>query len=201
MLTYSSTMPPHLADTVHTVLQCRSTAFLRRASGKNGHVHYTTSLCRVHGTRPTADGTGLATQQSNSCQEALQVDVPTMRNNWQHFTYSIMAQLILPLMPLVLEYWLTGRVDDKTFSIAAAMYSISIGVATKNLALLGVSIIVTVLFSAVFGFQAAGNVTHFPTTFPALVTILSFMVIHTSERFSRHILQNEPFVDFGINNG
>lgn len=124
-----------------------------------------------------------------------------MNTNWQHFFYSIIAQLILPLMPLVIEFWLTGKIDDKTYSIAAAMYSISIGVATKNLALLGASIAVTVLFSAVFGFLATGNPTHFSTTIPAIVTIISFMAIHTSERYKRHILESEPFVAFGEKNG
>jgi hypothetical protein len=118
-------------------------------------------------------------------------------NSWQQFIYSVLVLLLLPLMPLVIEFWLTGKVDEKTFAISAAMYAITVGVATKHLALLGVSIIVTVLFSSVFGYLAAGNSPYYSTAIPSVISILSFLSIHAAERYWRHVKGSELFVDFG----
>ena len=123
-----------------------------------------------------------------------------MQNNWQHFLFSVVVQLFLPLMPLVIELWLTGTIKGQTYAISVAMYSISIGVATRNLALLGLSIFVAVLFSSLFGYLASGNQLHYSVSIPSIVTILSFMFIHATERYKRHVKEGELFIDFGGNN-
>ena len=120
-----------------------------------------------------------------------------MTQNWQHFLFAMFAQLMLPLAPLAIEFWLTGAIGEQTFAISAAMYSIAIGVSTKNLGLLGLSIVVAVLFSALFGFLVSGNAAHYTIRWPALFTILFFMVIHAFERFKRHVGQGELFIEFG----
>lgn len=120
-----------------------------------------------------------------------------MTQNWQHFLFSMFAQLMLPLAPLAIELWLTGNIGEQTYAISAAMYSIAIGVSTKNLGLLGLSIVVAVLFSALFGFLVSGNTAHYAIKDPAIFTILFFMVIHSFERFKRHVQQGELFIDFG----
>ncbi|MBS0420206.1 MAG: hypothetical protein JSR66_21025 [Proteobacteria bacterium] len=112
---------------------------------------------------------------------------------WQQFIFSLIAQLVLPLMPIFIEWCVTGGVDEKTLAISASMYCISIGVATKNLALLGISIVVAMLFSAVFGSLAAGNVPHFYVRIFSIITIVAFMAIHAIERYKRHIQAGELF--------
>jgi hypothetical protein len=124
-----------------------------------------------------------------------------MGNNWQQFLFSFIAQLVLPLTPMIAEWLLTGKVDDRTLAISAAMYSISIGVATNNLALTGASLVVAVIFSALFGFLAAGKVTHISVTWSSIVVIVSFMSIHGTERYKRHISQGELFFISGARNG
>jgi len=123
-----------------------------------------------------------------------------MKNNWQHFLFSIVVQLFLPLMPLIIELWLTGKINGQTYAISVAMYSISIGVTTKNLALLGASIFIAVLFSSVFGYLASGNTLQYPVTIPSITTIFAFMFIHATERYKRHVKEGELFIDFGGNN-
>lgn len=120
-----------------------------------------------------------------------------MNQSWQHFIFSLFAQLLLPLAPLAIEYWLNGKIGEQTCAISAAMYSIAIGVSTKNLGLLGISIVVAVIFSSLFGYLVSGNTAHFAIKGPAIFTILFFMIIHAFERFKRHVQQGELFIDFG----
>lgn len=123
-----------------------------------------------------------------------------MNQNWQHYLSSIIIQLILPLIPLIIELWLTGQVSDHTFAISVAMYSISIGVTSNNIALLAASIAVSVMFSAVFGYLLSENTLHYSVEKPALISILGFMIIHATERYKRHIKEGELFSQFGGNN-
>ena len=100
-------------------------------------------------------------------------------------------------MPLGIEYWIKGIVTSQTVSISAAMYSISIGVSTKNLALLGISIFAAMAFCCIFGYVTSGNAMHFSVVCPAIITILAFMLIHGTERYKRHVRNGELFIDFG----
>lgn len=120
-----------------------------------------------------------------------------MDNKWQHFVFSYFVQLLLPLMPLIIEFWIKGNVSNETYSISTAMYSISIGVTTKNLALLGISIFVAMAFSSIFGFVTSGNSLFLPVSIPSLITIISFMIIHATERYKRHVKDGELFIEFG----
>ena len=122
----------------------------------------------------------------------------TMRNKWQQFLFSVLAQLIMPLMPMLIEWGLTGAVEQKTLALTAAMYGASIAVVTQNLALLGASILVAVMFSAVFGFLAAGTgQAHFSVSVSSIIVIASFMTLHGMERYKRHIRDGELFLVFG----
>ncbi|MCU7844887.1 MAG: hypothetical protein KZQ93_13735 [Candidatus Thiodiazotropha sp. (ex Monitilora ramsayi)] len=120
-----------------------------------------------------------------------------MKHNWQHFIFSFIVQLLLPLMPIIVEKSITGNVSDQTYAISAAMYSISIGVTTKNLALLGASIFVAMAFSSIFGFIVSGNSPHISVANYSIATIIIFMGIHTIERYKRHVNKGELFIDFG----
>ena len=120
-----------------------------------------------------------------------------MNHNWQQFCFSLIAQLLLPLAPVAIEFWLTGDIGEQTITITAAMYSIAIGVSTKNLGILGLSIVVAVLYSSLFGFSVSGNNAHFSVKAPAILTIIFFMIIHAAERYKRHVKQGELFMDFG----
>jgi hypothetical protein len=120
-----------------------------------------------------------------------------MSSRVQHFAFACCVQLLLPLMPLLLEFWIRGGVSDQTYTIIAAMYSISIGVTTKNIGMLGVSIFVAMAFSSAFGYVTSGQPMHFSVAIPAQLTIISFILIHGVERYQRHVLAGEKFIEFG----
>src|SRR5437773_2507729 len=120
-----------------------------------------------------------------------------MSKSWQQFLCALIVQLALPLMPLLIEFWITGTISDKTYSISAAMYAISIGVTTKNIGLLGLGIFAGMAFSSAFGFVTSGNAMRFSVSLPALATIVAFMIIHAAERYRRHVTDGEAFLEFG----
>ena len=120
-----------------------------------------------------------------------------MDDKWQHFIFSVFVQLLLPLMPILVELAITGKVSEQTFAISAAMYSISIGVTTNNLALLGASIFVAMAYSAIFGYIVSGNSPQFPVPSVSMFTIALFMLMHGIERFKRHVGDGELFLKVG----
>lgn len=120
-----------------------------------------------------------------------------MKHRWQHFLFALLAQLVLPLAPLAIELWLTGRIADSNLAIGSAMYAIAIGVSTKNLPILGSSIVVTVLFSALYGFLVSGNKTHYSIEVAAYSSLALFAFVHAIERYRRHIVKGELFIDLG----
>lgn len=99
-------------------------------------------------------------------------------------------------MPVGIEACLKGTVSDSTYSIAAAMYCVSVGVASKNLAMLGAGIVAGMAFSSIFGFVIAGNSLNFSISSPALITISAFAVVHGAERYWRHVIGTELFIEF-----
>lgn len=118
----------------------------------------------------------------------------------QQFYFSVIAQLLLPLLPLILELWLAHKISDQSLSIATAMYSISVGVSSKNLVILGISIAVTVVFSTFFGALAACPTLDIFIKPPAFFTIFCFIIVHTIERYKRHVIKKELFAEFGESN-
>ncbi|MDZ7725718.1 MAG: hypothetical protein U5R06_23550 [candidate division KSB1 bacterium] len=121
-----------------------------------------------------------------------------MKNNWQQFLFCIIVQLLLPLLPLLIEKSLTQVISSETWTLIAGMYIIAIGVSSNNLPMLGASIVVSMFFMAVFGFIKAGNTITFDINIWALISVVSFMIIHIIERYKRHIIGDEFFVK--INN-
>ena len=59
--------------------------------------------------------------------------------------------MFLPLIPLVLEYMFTDSISDETVTLAASMYAILIGLSSKFKLMLGSSLVVRLMFTAVYG--------------------------------------------------
>lgn len=114
----------------------------------------------------------------------------------------LILHMLIPLLPLILEVWKTeGRVAEATLVITASMYSISIGLSSRNKAIFALCLSISILFSMVFGLIISS-----PTdqSLP-LVKVISFtiifivFIIHACERYNKHVVQCIPFWNF--NNG
>ena len=121
--------------------------------------------------------------------------IPGIPQQWQNFLSCVVLHVALPLLPLVLEYWFSGKVDEKSAVLTAAMYSLAIGLSSRSLALFALCLMSGVLFSAAFGF-----LTKTPglgqANFGAYVAIGTIMGVHVVERYNRHVIDQTPFLDF-----
>lgn len=120
-----------------------------------------------------------------------------MNKKWEQFLFSIIAHLTLPLLPLIVEKLLTGSVVNETWAITAAMYTISIGVSSNWLPILGLSLLVSMISVCSFGFIKAGTAVNFDVPSSSLVAIIAFFIVHTIERYVRHVNNGEVFLGVG----
>ncbi len=118
-----------------------------------------------------------------------------MPKKWQHFIVSLVAQFALPLLPLLLEYWITGKVTDQTLTIIASTYSIAIGLSSKEPVVLFLGTLSGSAFTALFGIALLGMKPAFSVALPSLLTICMFTACLITERYFRHVKQLEVFFE------
>lgn len=90
-----------------------------------------------------------------------------------------------------------GAPTEGTISITAAMYSIAIGMSSRNSAMLAICILISITFSAVFDIVTAGSATSLDNVhLYSGGSILIVFVIHILERYNRHVADCTPFWEF-----
>lgn len=130
---------------------------------------------------------------------------------WQNFGASLLALLILPLLPLWMEAWHTETVSATTLTLTASTYAITLAFSTRNKFILILCIIVCVTFAMDFG-QLSNTVTSgaLPVGNTAAngvhsvrwdkvaagVAITIVFALHAVERFNRHVVEQAPFLEF-----
>ncbi|KPM77524.1 hypothetical protein [Pseudoalteromonas sp. UCD-33C] len=124
--------------------------------------------------------------------------IPALPNEWGDFFTCVLLHMLLPLLPLLIEFWMKGAPTDSTLAITASMYSIAIGLSSRSAAMLGLCILVSIIFSVVFGIVSAGSSTQLSDLkLYSGLSILFVFIIHTLERYNRHVVDCVPFWDFG----
>ena len=98
-------------------------------------------------------------------------------------------------MPLVIEKWFTGVIEQKSAVLTAAMYSMAIGLSSRSLGIFGLGLIQGVLFSAAFGFLAKNPNLEKADIF-SYGAIALIMLLHIAERYNRHVFDQTPFLEF-----
>jgi len=133
-----------------------------------------------------------------------------IKEEYSQFIACILLHLLLPLIPLLLEYIVTKSVSTQSLTLIAAIYSISIGRTTKNVAQFAISIVISLIFSACYGItvQSYKTTTESATTtgeivneyaildFFAILVILIIFIMHSLERYNKHVLDMVPFLNF-----
>lgn len=117
------------------------------------------------------------------------------------FITCLILHMLVPLLPLILEAWKTkGSPTEATLAITASMYSISIGLSSRNKAIFSLCLFISFLFSMAFGFVIGGTTESLPLVkFGAIATIVLVFGIHACERYNKHVVECMPFWNF--NNG
>jgi hypothetical protein len=117
---------------------------------------------------------------------------------WSQFIPCLLFHLLMPLVPLFLERLLEGHFQEKTLVITAAMYAIALAISSRWQWFVFAGLFVSIVYSAIFGALSYAARVHqvFEAGSMAEYAILVLLVIHTIERFGRHVRAKEPFFEF-----
>ena len=133
--------------------------------------------------------------------------IPGISDEVSDFLTCIILHMLLPLLPLIIEFWKTkGEPSDATLAISASMYSIAIGMSSRNTAIFSIGVFVSILFSIVFGMlngpigsNSLNNATcclvHVRGA--SFFTMILIFIMHACERYNKHVVECIPFWDFG----
>ncbi|MCB1064979.1 MAG: hypothetical protein KDN20_18935 [Verrucomicrobiae bacterium] len=111
----------------------------------------------------------------------------------QAFFCCLVLQLHLPILPLFLEYIITGQTKVENVTLTAAIFVVSTSIVSRNSAMLACGIVSSIIFSSLYGVTLAGNA---PPTYLLIfgwIAIEATIAIHAVERYNRHVYELEPF--------
>ena len=115
---------------------------------------------------------------------------------WEDYVLCLLLRMILPFLPLGIELWRTGKIGPVSLTLAAAMYTISIGVASRNKLLFGFTVAAGVLYSMAFGIVVVETYSLPYVETVAGVGLVMVFSFHAVERYNRHIIDCTPFLEF-----
>ena len=116
----------------------------------------------------------------------------------QEYIVCLILHLLLPLMPLGIEYWVSKTVSDKSSTLTATMYCIAIGTSSRSRLIFGASIVIAIFLSVAYGLcmKETGHPEGSSTL--AFVAIIFIFITHSFERWNRHVADKEPFWEFTL---
>ncbi len=125
--------------------------------------------------------------------------VPGLSPYWQDYFVCLLFHMLLPLMPLTLEYAFTAGIRPSTAHLTASLYAISLGASSRNKLLFALGVMVGFFFAASFGQTVAAELQVGPApgvlVYPLAAIVFIFMV-HAFERYNRHVVDRTPYWDF-----
>jgi len=117
---------------------------------------------------------------------------------WDTFLMSLIFALILPLVPLGIERWITGALGAGSLVSAAAIYVVAIGVTSRSRGIFALSILGGVFLSAGYGvalsLEPGSRIAQIETASWASIGLV--FLLHGLERYQRHVVLLEPFLEF-----
>ena len=130
--------------------------------------------------------------------------IPGIPDYWQQFFVCVIFHMILPLSPIIIDLWLKNPFSEKSIILAASMYSISIGVSSRNILLFGAATVISLILAVAFGFisapQTPSNLIPSNLGLITIICTISIFISHIFERYNRHVVGREPFLNFMAQN-
>lgn len=118
------------------------------------------------------------------------------------FIVSLFAGIFWPLIPIMAEYGLTDHIKSANLTITAVVYAAAIGLVSRNQAVVFTSLAFSTICAVIYGADEMGIHEIRPQTFFALYgsvitigTIALYSLCYFVERFGRHVVNHEPFVE------
>ena len=117
-------------------------------------------------------------------------------NSWENFGVCILLQIILPLLPILLEHCFTKEIQTTSLFISASLYSVAIGTSSKRIFIFSLSLVVLVTLAISYSFlmnDKTDDSTYSQITI-GLISIL--LLFYLFERFTIHVINKSPFFNF-----
>lgn len=114
---------------------------------------------------------------------------------WQEYGLALLFQLVFPLVPLGIEAILKGNVSEPILTMAAAMYALSIGVASRQRLVFGMTIFIAFVEAVAFGVSSKSGEAP-PGDAWSLTAIGLVSIAYAAERYGIHVVKRAPFWEF-----
>lgn len=118
----------------------------------------------------------------------------------QDYYACILLHLVLPLLPIGLEFLSSHTIATTSLTLIASFYAISIGLSSKSPLQFAIGILICIVFSSVFGMISGQKIAALPIRVFASFSIFVIFVSHAVERYNRHVIDCEPFWVWFANN-
>jgi len=122
--------------------------------------------------------------------------IPNLPTYVENYLLCLLFHMLLPLIPIGLELWLTNTVTDNSLTLAASMYAIAIGISSRSRLLFGSSIVISILFAIDYGITVGQHASLPGTRSVVIWGICAVFIFHALERYNRHIVDRMPFWEF-----
>lgn len=126
--------------------------------------------------------------------------ISDMPNVWKHFGASLAFTTVLPLVPLLIEFWAEGEITAQSLTLATAIYAATVGVSSKNIVLLVITFFASIIFAAAFGDVMSTGMIPDGCFVAAFLSLIAITVVHVCERYIRHVAQGELFIQMPDSN-
>jgi len=116
-------------------------------------------------------------------------------NHVQQYLICMVFHLAWPVLPLSFEWIIAGHVSAKSIALTGFMYGVGMGVASRNLALLLLSLAGGLLCGVFFGLASGQGLGPFAYWVTIGIMVITF-IAHSIERFNRHWGEKTAFINF-----
>jgi uncharacterized membrane protein len=103
----------------------------------------------------------------------------------------------LPLLPLAVEWLITGVVTKSSLTITIAIYAMTIGASSTNAIIAIICIIVGIIFSVLYGVTLIQSTYQFTIDTMWISKLALVILPHVIERYNRHVVDLQPFKILG----
>lgn len=125
--------------------------------------------------------------------------LPGLNDAWTAFILCVMAHMLLPLLPLFMEWLITGEISKNSITITLAIYAMTIGASSTNSLIAIMCIFIGIIFSVLYGVTISANTEalNFDTMLLSKLALLAIVLPHLAERYNRHVVDLQPFKILG----
>ena len=124
---------------------------------------------------------------------------PAINEAWTAFFLCLIVHMSLPLLPLAVEWLITGVVTKSSLTITIAIYAMTIGASSTNSIIAIICIIIGIIFSVLYGVTLIQNTYQFQvdTMLISKMALAAIVFPHVIERYNRHVVDLQPFKILG----